>query len=346
MIDLTLLGHAQTLAKHGNFARAASELYMSQPTLSRHIAALEEMLGVRLFDRGRKRVEPTAFGRLLLQRADALTSDAAELVRELRLMQGLEVGELYVGAGIYPAELSLGRAVGRLTATHPGLRVEVTTGDWRSIIEQTLSTRLDLSVLELSVVEDEKRLTVEALPRHPGVFFTRPGHPLQSEASPTLENLSHFPFAGPTLAPRAASAMSKLLRQGTTDTSSGDYIPPIKVDSIRLAKDAVSASDAVSLAPLAAIIRELTSGTVVALPIRAPWLYTNYGFVYLTGRSLAPAAVAFMEKVRMVEQEIVAEEERMMTTLLEPRRIERRRAEVRRAARDDRRAQADIRKRA
>src|SRR5262249_48911115 len=151
--------------------------------------------------------------RLLLERAGALTADAAELVRELQLMRGLQAGAVYVGAGIYPAELSLGRAVGRLTAKHPGLRVEVTTGDWRSIIESTLTTRLDLSVLELSVVEDEKRLTVEALPRHPGVFFTRPGHPLQSEATPTLEQLADFPFAGPKLAPRAANALTKLLKQ-------------------------------------------------------------------------------------------------------------------------------------
>lgn len=345
MLDLTLLSHAQALARHGNFARAASSLYMSQPTLSRHIAALERQLGVRLFDRGRKRVEPTAFGRLLLERAGGLTADAAELVRELRLMQGLEAGELFVGAAIYAAELSLGRAVGRLAAKHPGLRIEVTTGDWRSIIEATLSTRLDLSVLELSVVEGEKRLTVEALPRHPCVFFTRAGHPLQLEPAPTLEHLSDYPFAGPKLAPRAASAMSRLLKQGVTDASSGDYIPPIKVDSIRLAKDAVMASDAVSLAPLAAITAELASGALVALPVKAPWLYTNYGFVHLTGRSLSPAATAFMERVRKVEQEIVAEEERLMLTVLEPRRLEQRRTEVRRAARIDRRS-ADSRKRA
>ena len=346
MLDLTLLNHAQTLARHGNYARAASELYMSQPTLSRHIAALEQQVGVRLFDRGRKRVEPTAFGRLLLERAGALTADAAELMRELRLMQGLEAGELFVGAGIYPAELSLGRAVGRLNAKHPGLRVEVTTGDWRNIIAATLSTRLDLSVLELSVVEDEKRMSIEALPRHPGVFFVRPGHPLLAEASPTVEHLADFPFAGPKLAPRAATPMSKLLKQGTTDPSSGDYIPPIKVDSIRLAKDAVSVSDAVSLAPLAAITGELASGTLVALPIKAPWLYTNYGFVHLTGRSLSPAALAFMDKVRKVEQEIVAEEERLMVTVLEPRRLERRRTEVRRSARIDRRAATESKKHA
>lgn len=336
MIDLLLLGHAQTLAKHGNFARAASELGMSQPTLSRHIAALEGSVGVRLFDRGR-RVEPNAYGQLLLKRAETLTADASELMRELRLMQGLEVGELFVGAGIYPAELSLGRAVGRLTAKHPGLRVEVTTGDWRTIVETTLSTRLDLSVLELSVVEDEKRLTVEALPRHPGVFFTRPGHPLQSTAAPTLEHLADFPFAGPKLAPRAADVMSKVLKQGTTDPSSGDYIPPLKMDSIRLAKDAVSVSDAVSLAPLASIAAELASGALAALPIKAPWLHTNYGFAHLKDRSLSPAALAFMTEIRKVELELVIEEKRLMTAILEPRRLERRRTAVRRPARTDRR---------
>ncbi len=346
MLDLTLIGHAQVLAKHGNFARAATELYMSQPTLSRHIAALEQQLGVRLFDRGRKKVEPTAYGRLVLERAQTLTSDAAELVRALRLMQGLEVGELAVGAGIYPAELSLGRALGRLTAKHPGLRVQVETGDWRTIIASTLATRLDLSVLELSVVEHEKRLVVEALPRHPGVFFARRGHPLLSELAPTLEQLSEYPFAGPKIAPRAASAMAKLLKQGSTDPASGDYLPPIKVDSIRLAKDAVLASDTVSLAPLAAIAEDLLSGALVALPVRTPWLQTNYGFVYLAGRSLSPAALAFMERMRAVEQEIVAEEERLLATLLEPRRADRRRTAVRRSAHIDRRSVPDSRKRA
>ena len=72
MLELRLLRHALALSQFRNFARAAEALDMAQPTLSRSIAALESGLGVRLFDRGRKGLEPTAFGRVLLERGEAL----------------------------------------------------------------------------------------------------------------------------------------------------------------------------------------------------------------------------------------------------------------------------------
>ena len=83
-IDLHLVEHAIALAQHRRYARAAKALHISQPTLSRSIAALEESLGVRLFDRGRGGVEPTVFGRLLLERGAVLLADAAALSGEFR----------------------------------------------------------------------------------------------------------------------------------------------------------------------------------------------------------------------------------------------------------------------
>ena len=102
---------------------------MSQPALSRSIAGLEAALGIQLFNRTRQGVEPTAFGERLLARGSTLLTDAAELERELSLMQGLELGALRVGAGPYPAEVSVGPALARISMRYPRLRVELTTGD-------------------------------------------------------------------------------------------------------------------------------------------------------------------------------------------------------------------------
>ncbi|MBK9703489.1 MAG: LysR family transcriptional regulator [Betaproteobacteria bacterium] len=70
-IELRLLRHAIALGKHRNFARAAEALNLTQPTLSRSIATLEEALGVVLFDRSHKGVTPTPFGRVLPSRSSA-----------------------------------------------------------------------------------------------------------------------------------------------------------------------------------------------------------------------------------------------------------------------------------
>ena len=70
MIEIRTIRHALAVAKYGNFRKAAESLYLTQPTLTRSIQALEEILGVKLFDRGKKKVEPTPLGRIFLTRAE------------------------------------------------------------------------------------------------------------------------------------------------------------------------------------------------------------------------------------------------------------------------------------
>ena len=311
MLDLKQLHYAATLARHRNYARAAEALDMSQPALSRSISGLEAALGVQLFNRMHHGVEPTAFGERLLSRGIALLTDAAELERELQLMLGLEIGVLRVGAGPYPADLCVGPAIGRLAAKHPRLRVDLDTGDWRVILQDLLTAKIDIAIIELSAVEQDPRLVTEALPKHAGTFFCRASHPLLAERNPTLERMFQFPFACAKLPARAAEMFYRLAPTGAIDPDTGDYLPPIKVDSVSLAKAVVLTSDAVALSPLGLIAAELEAGQLVALPFRQAWLHTNYGFVHLKDRALAPAAQAFMTEITAVEADLVEIEQRI-----------------------------------
>lgn len=305
MLELRLLHQALILARHRNFARAAKALHLTQPALSRSIASLEATLGERLFDRTRQGVEPTPFGRMLLQRAQPLVDDAAELERDFRLMRGLELGELRVGAGAYAAELSVGQAAGRLMGRHPQLRVELSSNDLRSLIAALLERRLDVAVIELSMLEDQPAVATEALPEHAGCFYCRAGHPLAQLAKPSLEQVLAYPYVGTRMPRRVARDFLELTRVGRVDADSGDYLPPVKVDSIQLAKEVVLHSDAVGAAPLAMLAADIRSGRLLPLPLRANWLHTRYGFAYLRERQLSPAAQAFIAEVRTVESGLV-----------------------------------------
>lgn len=316
MLDLVHLRGALAVAAHGSFARAARALSISQPALSRQIAGLEAELGIALFDRHRTGTVPTVFGRLVLDRATTLLGDLSELEREVGLLRGLEAGSLHVGAGIYPAFLSVGIATGRLKARHPGLRIQIMTGDWRSIVHGLRARELDLAVLEVSLIAGDRRLVVEPLPPHVGTFFCRAGHPLAAMHAPTIKQVFSYPLAAPRLPARAVVPLRSLLEgQGEFDSDAEEYVPPIKVDTIRLAVNVVLSSDAISVAPLSAIRAELAEGTLVALPPSLPWLRTNYGLIHPADRSLSPAAEAFMRVMRAVESELAAEEHTLEATL-------------------------------
>ena len=142
VIELRLIRHAQALGQHGNFARAAGALNLTQPTLTRSIAALESLLGVPLFDRTPKGVTPTAFGRVLLERGDTVLRREADLRREIGLLAGLEQGSLAIGAGPYMGETSVARAIARVVSMHPNLRIRCESADPAEVLRDVLAELL------------------------------------------------------------------------------------------------------------------------------------------------------------------------------------------------------------
>ena len=283
-LQLRQLQYAVTLAEESNFSVAARRLHLSQPALSRSIKSLEEMFGVALFDRGSAGVTPTAIGRIVVERGRALLAGASDVEREVQLAMGLEIGTLNVGAAPYPANISVGRACGLLLRDHPGLRLDVRVGDWSLLVQLVLDGQLDVAVAEISAAAEEHRLETEPLPRHHGFFICNPKHPLTREPVLTLEKVLEFPVAGPSLPERLVPL------RGVT-----------RVDTFRLVREIVLASDAVGMATASQMASDERDGLLRRLPLHMPWLHTDYGFVRLKGRTPSPAALAFMARVREVE---------------------------------------------
>jgi DNA-binding transcriptional LysR family regulator len=283
-IQLRQLQQAVTLAEEGNFSVAARRLHLSQPALSRSIRSLEQMLGATLFDRGGAGVTPTAIGQIVVERGRALLASASDVEREVQLALGLEIGTLNVGAAPYPANISVGRACGLLLRDHHGLKLDVRVGDWSLLLQMVLDGQLDVAVAEISAAEKDHLLETEPLPRHHGFFICNPEHPLVHEPVLTLERILEFPLVAPSL-PERLSSFGKAHR----------------VDTFRLVREIVISSDAVGMATASQAGPDEREGLLCRLPLTLPWLYTNYGFVRLKGRTPSPAALAFMARVREVE---------------------------------------------
>src|SRR5712691_10959552 len=97
------------VVQHGSMAKAATELAISQPAVSKAIADMENAFKLRLLDRGRNGVQPTAYGRALVMRGQVIFDELKHGVEELAFLSDPTVGELHiastesVAAGFLPA---------------------------------------------------------------------------------------------------------------------------------------------------------------------------------------------------------------------------------------------------
>ena len=302
-LKLRQLSHALAVWRHGSFRRAATEQHLSQPALSRSIQNLEESLGVLLFDRQTTEVTPTAFGEVLLRRAETIATESAELEREIKLMKGLDIGRLSVAMGVYAAEMSGNRAVSELARTHPGLQLRVQMRHWRDVEAMVRSRQVDIGFGEIGHLVDAPGLRVEPIGRHELLFFCRAGHPVLARNSISADDLDAYPFAGVPIPSRLAHLFP---RNSRVDETSGDLIPPILVEDLTAMRTIVAGTDAFGAASPVQIEPWLRSGELAVVPFRASWLRLDYGFIFLASRSLSPAAETLTAVVRRIEQEIDA----------------------------------------
>jgi DNA-binding transcriptional LysR family regulator len=300
--QLHLLRQAVALGQHRNFARAAESINMTQPSLTRGIAALERSLGVSLFDRTRKGVVPTAFGRVLIERADVLLRSHTDLRRELQLLAGLKEGALAIGAGPYAAETSVAQTLARLVSQHPRLRIDCRVAEPERVARDVLAGRVDVGVARTLNLEREKGLVFENLPPLRIYLACRPGHPLTQEIQPGLKRALEFPLATTLL--RGAQAVAANSRDDAAppdDSLEAEFMPQISVNSLAMARIIARGSDALVPGTAAHLADDVAAGRLVKLQVESPAMYSPHGIFYRRDRPLAPAALAFIETLRLVE---------------------------------------------
>ena len=135
------------VAQHGSMARAARDLAISQPVVSKTVAELERTLGLKLLDRTRDGIEPTLYGRALLGRAVIIFDELRHSIEELTFLSDPTIGELRIGctdatmAGILPILIS------QLHHSHPGLIFRLTQGvSGRSLLNELQNRNVELVI--------------------------------------------------------------------------------------------------------------------------------------------------------------------------------------------------------
>jgi DNA-binding transcriptional LysR family regulator len=192
-MDLRQLEHFIAVAEELHFTRAARRVNIVQSGLSASIHALEDELGTQLFLRHTRRVELTAAGQVLHEKARVVLAALRDAREAVAAVKGLQLGVLSIGTfQSLSAFIDLPALLGSFHALHPAIEIKLCQSSATILMEKVLDNRVDLAFMPLfeppKGVETE-RITCEAL-----VIACPSAHPLAGRKDVLLNELEHEPF--------------------------------------------------------------------------------------------------------------------------------------------------------
>lgn len=310
--ELRQLRHVIAVADHGNFARAAESLRMSQPALSRSVQAVERELGGRLFQRTPSGAAPTDLGRVFVLRARQIVQMSDELGREMANDRTLQSGHVSLGGGPFPGHTVLASALARFVSAHPLVAVRLAIRDWDELLRRLRSRELDLFVAETSTLEHESDVAVEALTPHPVFFIARAEHPLAARRAVDVSELFDWPMiALSRIPPRILDPFRAAQRRARSPVAAARSFPTVECSSLAVVTQVALETDAIIATTLPSVRTELESGRITLLG-SAPWLSARYGIVTLRNHPLSNASARFREFILEAERRICAEEQALI----------------------------------
>jgi DNA-binding transcriptional LysR family regulator len=138
----------RTVAEQLNFRKAAEHLFLTQPAVTLQIKALEDDLGVRLFDRAANSVSLTPQGTLLLGYATKIATLVSEAEQELGAEDGKVSGELSLGVSTTIAQYVLPRLLGAFLDEHPRVQFSLHSGNTDEVVHLLLESKLSIGLIE------------------------------------------------------------------------------------------------------------------------------------------------------------------------------------------------------
>lgn len=291
--------HLVKLAEIRHFGRASQTLGISQSALSKSIQRLEQELGVKLLDRSRKKVLPTAMGEVVIQHARRLIAGIADLHREVDLLQGADIGAVSVGVGPAMGESYFSSAIARMAESHPGTHIRVRTDHWKQLSQWLFAGELDLFVADITEHQSDRRVEIIRLPSEELIWFCRAGHPLVRARHVMRKDLLSYPLVTPKMPSWAVSWFAEVAAPKSVAGQPPTF-GTVACESYSMLKRMVLNSNSISAALTSTIATELQAGDLVKLPIKSPSIKTRAGIARLRDRTLSPIAEVLIREILTV----------------------------------------------
>ncbi|MBU1024350.1 LysR family transcriptional regulator, partial [bacterium] len=180
------------VAELGSFSKAAEELNITQASASERVANLEKMIGVKLLDRLGRKIEPSATGRILFEKATQMLEFKKRACQELYEFMGIKRGGIMIGGSTIPGEYILPIHLSEFNKLYPGIRIQLIIGDTREIADRVCDGDVEIGIVGSKV--DRTALTFKKLWNDELLLAVYPSHKWADRKTVSIKELVSEPF--------------------------------------------------------------------------------------------------------------------------------------------------------
>lgn len=283
-----------------SFSKAAEDLFLTQPTISGHILALEKSLAIRLFDRTGREVRLTKAGEIFYSFAIKILNLRKELTNALsEFSQGIR-GELTLGASTIPGEYLLPKVMGAFKKEHPFFSISLKIADTKEIIKNVLEGIVELGLVGARI--NHPSLLYEKYMEDEIIVISPSDHPLSHKKRVEMEALMREPWIIREEGSGTQMAVEKMLRKRGKSLKQFQVI--MEMGSTSALKEGVKAGLGLAFISKKAVEEELHRKSLSTLEVEGidPVLRPIY-IVSYRGRTFSPIGMSFLRFLRRSKRE-------------------------------------------
>ena len=310
-LKLRQLAFLVRLYEERNLARAAAAMGLAHPTASKLLRQVETSLGVKLFERHARGMEPTDYGDILVRHA-RLAVSALGLAREeiTALKSGLS-GKATIGTIVNPGTTLVPVAIRRMNQRYPGVLISVELDASRQLVERLLQGHLDLVVARVLDPSLADELVYEPLAaEEPHAIIASATHPLAVRKGLQIEDLIEQPWILPPSGSLVRERLMALCAQR------GWPLPTtiVEADALPVITSLLRQSEMVVALPEEVVLPYCRAGILSVLVRDLPLGVGAFGLITRRNHPLSPGAQLMLNTLREMAGQFYPAESRGTAT--------------------------------
>jgi len=290
--DLDIL---MAVMQAGGMGKAAIQLNMSQPTVSKAIADLEQTLGVKLLDRSRRGAEPTAYGLALIKRGFAVFDELRRGVDDIDFLSDPTAGQIRMAAPEPVAAAIVSPVINEMSRQYPRIEFHVIAGDLAMLYRQLSERKIEFVISRMLGPATEEQ-SAEVLFHDPLVVIAGKNNPLTRRRKLKFSELMDEPW---TVQPNDTGFGSLV-----AETFRGAGLAPprltVATTSFNLRSELLETGRFLTVVPAFSVRLPRPHPSLKVLPVEFPHVRHRVAIITLKGLSLSPLAQLFLNRVRAI----------------------------------------------
>ncbi len=290
----------RVVAQQRSYSRAAQLLYLSQPGVSLQVRALEESVGMPLFERSGRHLRLTEAGEALLEYADRILALVDESQQALEELGNARRGIVRVAASTTAGIYIVPRALGGFHQQYPAVRLTLDVVNRFTVADRLLHDEVDVAVMGL--IEDAHDLEVEPFLPNELVVIASPRNPLAQRKRIPIEELSEQVVLLREQGSGTRTDIERMFAERQLPLRIG-----MELRSTGAIKQAVSADLGISIMPMHAIELELLAKRLAVLDVQEFPIRRDWSLARRAGRHLSAAANGLWDYLLLYRDEAALE---------------------------------------